>query len=507
MMTAAVAASASSAAGRIVELEGELSRVRDTLADAGRESLETLAALEDQRRTFADAEKAWDEKLLRIVEGMTTDHENDLGEAMIEREAAKAELRVATNHIARLEASLREAEVARDDVELEWKRRGEQVLAAIVQRESTIRAAAEREVARLRVELESRVDAHQKLEEAAAEEKHRYEEAESSWGNRLQQIVANVTDDYEADLGEAITIREGARAELRSMAIDFRKSQEKLAAAEEMQRALIGEAARRDAEIERLSAAMTRDAASAESQADGGALQKKLQQAEQINSAWGSAFAERESELRREAEARMAEAQAQLERLRKSELGLTEAFRAAAADAETLRRGLEEERVASLAAAANRDEAFRQGLLHAQQQWEDRFDAVVAEAEEKHEQLRMKIVEQEGELAALRAGDLEQRARREQEESEELLIARQLELSQQSDEERRVRSEVLRFAEDARNLLMGGAPEPVSSSEAQGDPFPEAAADLTAPAGSADDRATSPSDDFLAIVTRLGGNS
>ena len=503
-MTAAVAASASAAAARVEELETELAGVRADLVDAGRESRETRAALEEQRQAFTEAEKMWDDKLLRIVEGMTTDHENDLGEAMIERESAKAELRLATNQVARLEAALNAAEVARDDVSQEWKRRSEQVLAAIIQRETTIRAAAEREVARLQVELEVGTEAYQKLEASAREEKLRYEEAESSWGNKLQQIVANVTDDYEADLGEAITTREAARAELRSLSTDLRRAQQKLAAAEETQRALVAEAARREAEIEQqVSAATARSVAPEAPQADGGALRKKLLQAEQINSAWGDAFTERESELKREAAGQMAEMESQLDRLRKSEAGLTEAFRAAAADAQLYKHRLDEERSAAEHKATERDEAFRQGLLHAQQQWEDRFDSVVSESEKELRQLRSQIREQESELASLREHGLEERGRREQKQSEELRIARQLELAQQSDEERRSRSEVLQFAEDARSLLMGGSPEPASS-PALSDPFPEAAAQ---PTGSATDETSSASDDFLAIVTRLSGNS
>jgi chromosome segregation ATPase len=502
-MTAAVAATASSAAARVETLETELARTVTDLAVAEGKSSELRAALEEQGHAFAEAEKGWDDKLQRIVGGLTTDHENDLGEAMLDREAAKAELRLATNQIARLEGSLRAAEVARDGVEQEWKRRGEQVLDAIVQRETTIRAAAEREVARLRVELEVRIEAYQKLEEAASEEKRRYEEAETSWGDKLQKIVANVTDDYEADLGEAITSREGARAEVRSLSTDLRAFQQKLAAAEELRRAMIAEAERREAEIERLAAAAAPAPASAESQSDGGALEKKLRQAEQINLAWGDAFAEREAELRREAAGQMADLQSQLDRLRKSEAVLTEAFRSAAADAQAFKRRLEEEVVAAEQRASQRDEAFRQGLLHAQQEWEDRFDAVGSEAERERQQLRMKLGEQEGELAGLRARDLEQNARREQAETEELRVTRQLELARQSDDERRARLEVLQFAEDARSLLMGGSPE-TTSSPAPSDPFPEAAADPAAPAAV---ETTSASDDFLAIVTRLGGNS
>jgi len=142
-------------------------------------------------------------------------------------------------------------------------------------------------------------------------------------------------------------------------------------------------------------------------------------------------------------------------------------------------------------------------LLHAQQEWEDRFDAVGSEAERERQQLRMKLGEQESELAGLRARDLEQNARREQAETEELRITRQLELARQSDDERRARLEVLQFAEDARSLLMGGSPE-ATSSPTPSDPFPEAAADPAAPAAV---ETTSASDDFLAIVTRLGGNS
>jgi chromosome segregation ATPase len=495
-----------SATNQIARLESEVSGLAADLDLARKETGKASAALEEQRQALVAAEKGWDEKMLRIVEGMTTDHENDLGEAMIEREGAKAELRSATNQIARLESALRAAAAARGDAEQEWKRRSEQVLAAIIERETTIRGAAEKEVARLRVELEARSASYETLAATAAEAKRHHDEAETSWGSKLQQIVANVTDDYEADLGEAIMSREAARAEVRSLSIDLRNVRQRLADAAETERALVAEAARREAEIGQLAASSAGIAESAKSSDEGDALQKKLHQAEQINSAWGDAFNERESELRREAARQLSDMQSQLERLRKSEAGVTEAFRAAAADAESLKRRLDEERVEAERKAAERDEVFARELLHAQQEWEDRFDAVVAEAEQKRQQLRLQIEMQEGELATLRAQDLELRARREQAETEELQMARQIELSRQSDEERRARSEVLQFAEDARTLLMGGSPE-VLPAAAEIDPFPEAAGEPTASAESEVAEGSTASDDFLAIVTRLGGNS
>jgi CheY-like chemotaxis protein len=116
-----------------------------------------LTASQSQREQMA---REFDEKLQKIVAGITTDYEHATGEALIEKEAAKAELRLATKRIEALQA----------------------------------RAA----------------------------------KADAEWNEKLQKIVAHLTEDHEADIGEAMLQREGARAEARSLAARVTALQQKI---------------------------------------------------------------------------------------------------------------------------------------------------------------------------------------------------------------------------------------------------------------------------------------
>jgi CheY-like chemotaxis protein len=80
------------ARAEVRELRAEIDTAKSRLkeADAERQKLET----------------EWNEKLSMIVNHLATDHEQDLGEAMLEKEAAKAEARRLGNRISLLQQKL-----------------------------------------------------------------------------------------------------------------------------------------------------------------------------------------------------------------------------------------------------------------------------------------------------------------------------------------------------------------------------------------------------------------
>lgn len=183
-------------------LTAQLNRVtadlesRARAAEALRSQIVDLEqALASERSARADESKKFDEKLQTITAHLAEDHEADLGTAVEEREAARAEARGVT---IRLNAALEEVRRAQAD------------------------AAAWR----------ARV---QELEAAAAEEKTAREQREAELDKRLNTIVAHLAEDHEADLGKALEEREQARAEARSLGMRLSAAQKKV---DEQRRAL-----------------------------------------------------------------------------------------------------------------------------------------------------------------------------------------------------------------------------------------------------------------------------
>src|SRR5206468_1612653 len=108
----------------------------------------------------------WGEKLEKIVAELASDHENDLGEAVAAREQARAEVRSLSSRVQELQ---RQLEAARGRPEVDEK------------------------------SLRGQIDAE--------------------WGARLQKIVNELVADQENAIGEAVELREKARAEARSLSI------------------------------------------------------------------------------------------------------------------------------------------------------------------------------------------------------------------------------------------------------------------------------------------------
>ena len=138
-----------------------------------RESEATRAAVPKIDRQQIDAE--WSTKLQKIINGLVEDQEHAIGEALERREEARAELRSMNNRVQELEKRLRE---------------------------SAARVAAAPKVDR--------------------------EQIDAEWSQKVQNIVAHLASDHEADLGIAIEAREAARAEARSLNQRLRNLEEEL---------------------------------------------------------------------------------------------------------------------------------------------------------------------------------------------------------------------------------------------------------------------------------------
>src|SRR5712691_3185779 len=158
-------------------------------------------------RESIDAE--WSKKLQKIVTELAMDHENDIGDSIAAREAARAETRALNLRVQDLEKQLQSARDGR---------------LGLLQRDDELSqrlARLEEDNATLRAQLgESRP--------AAVDEKALREKIEAEWSEKLQTIVSHIATDHESDIGKAIEEREAARAEARNLAIKINALQQKL---------------------------------------------------------------------------------------------------------------------------------------------------------------------------------------------------------------------------------------------------------------------------------------
>lgn len=159
------------------QVQAERARVTEALAS--RESL-------DQQ---------WGEKLQQIVTNLASDHENDLGEAVMLRESARAEARSLEKRVQLLQKAVQEAQGTRTPLE-----------------ERTTQLQAELEAERLRAD-----------EEQAARVR-----IEADWSDKLQTIVSHLASDHESDMGQALMEKEGAKAEARTLGMRVHALQQKL---------------------------------------------------------------------------------------------------------------------------------------------------------------------------------------------------------------------------------------------------------------------------------------
>ena len=194
--------------------QGELHEALDRERQSFREQLEGRPIVDEKAlREGIDVE--WGKKLQKIVNELTTDHENTIGEHIESREAAKAELRSLNQKVKALEQQLQNARegrlglLQRDDA-----------LTQQLEREKKERERLEQEITTLRGQTPAPAQ--------TADEQSIREKVEAEWSEKLQTIVNHIATDHESDIGKAIEEREAARAEARNLAIKLNAMQQKL---------------------------------------------------------------------------------------------------------------------------------------------------------------------------------------------------------------------------------------------------------------------------------------
>ena len=222
------------------KLSQELSSTRARLDEENvslKKRVEQLVQEHGAQRQQLETE--WDAKLQKIVSELATDHENDLGDAVAKREEARAETRSLHQQIAKLE---RDRETMRQQIETEWGAKLQKIVTELTtDHENDMGdAITAREAARAEVRLLlGRIGKLQEDNEALKEQLEAHaapainedalrQKIDAEWSEKLQTIVSHIASDHEADVGKAIEEREAARAELRNQNIKMTSLQQKL---------------------------------------------------------------------------------------------------------------------------------------------------------------------------------------------------------------------------------------------------------------------------------------
>ena len=202
-----------------------------------------LSARVGDLQKLLDQERAeWNTKLQSIVAGMAADHENDIGKAIEEREAAKAEARGAASKAGDLQARLGEAQqmLARAIEEHDAAKAEGRNAAATLERErnefndklqkivSGMAADHESDIGRAIEEREAARAESRGLHAKLNETQHTLERERNEFNEKLQKIVTGIAADHENDIGEAMTQREAARAEARHLSIRVQELQRQI---------------------------------------------------------------------------------------------------------------------------------------------------------------------------------------------------------------------------------------------------------------------------------------
>lgn len=195
-------------------------------AAAARQESESLRAQVIAERTQREANtREFDERLKRIVDGINADYENAIGEALIEKESVKAELRALTK-------KLQQTQAVGDAERAEMNRAFDEKLQRIV---AGVTADYENSIGDSLLEKEGAKAEMRKMSKKIAElqariddEKKSREQIDAEWSEKLQKIVTHLAEDHEADIGEAIVEKQAARAEARTLSSRVAALQQRL---------------------------------------------------------------------------------------------------------------------------------------------------------------------------------------------------------------------------------------------------------------------------------------
>ncbi|HLJ73295.1 MAG TPA: response regulator [Thermoanaerobaculia bacterium] len=233
-----------------------------------------VQAQQERESALKELDEQWSAKLQKIVNGLTSDHENDIGEAIGKREEARAEARAMQIKIGKLESDIEtlkeqleanttapmlamvDEKALREQIEAEWSEKLQKIVNGLTSdHENDIgEAIAKREEARAEAralqmkvgKLEGDVEALKEQLDANVtapmpamiDEKALREQIEAEWSAKLQTIVSHIASDHEADIGKAIEEREAARAEVRNLNLKMTSLQQKLESERQAREAL-----------------------------------------------------------------------------------------------------------------------------------------------------------------------------------------------------------------------------------------------------------------------------
>ncbi|HUP45570.1 MAG TPA: response regulator [Thermoanaerobaculia bacterium] len=218
----------------LVEKEAARAEVRDLtarkqsaekkLAEAKARIDEARSKEEIERSERERAEAGFDRKLAGIVDGLTRDYEDSIGQAMVEKEAARAEVRALKSKVEALQTKVELDRAQRESIEADLMPAARAEIGALTENLESLQkqlARAGEETSRLETDLEE-VRSRAELERAA------HERALGDFDRKISTIVSGITNDHEQAIGEAMLEKEAARAEVRSLNKRVETLQQKL---------------------------------------------------------------------------------------------------------------------------------------------------------------------------------------------------------------------------------------------------------------------------------------
>ena len=178
--------------------------------------------------------REYDEKLRAAADMIRSDFETATGDALAEKEAAKAELRATVQNLKELQTLRGALDAAREEIETERNRSTQLqferdqlarefdgklqhiVNGMAADHENTMgdmlieKSSARAEMRTMNQKMQEMSRTVEEERRRTAAEKAARERLEAEWNEKLQTIVTHLTEDHEADVGEAILAKEGA---------------------------------------------------------------------------------------------------------------------------------------------------------------------------------------------------------------------------------------------------------------------------------------------------------
>ncbi|MEO8034513.1 MAG: response regulator, partial [Acidobacteriota bacterium] len=227
---------------KLLSAAGELAAERESASRASKEHEAAGALAQDlgerlqalAERAEAERLKLEDEqnaKLQTTVANLASGHEADIGQAILERDEARTQLRDLTTRLHALQADFG---TERTRMETEWSEKLQSIVSNLAtDHEADLGQAllekleARAESRNLNMKLTQVQQQADHLQEMLEAERRRMEE---EWNVKLQSIVNNLASDHETDVGHALMEREEARAAARDLTKRLQALQQRLEA-------------------------------------------------------------------------------------------------------------------------------------------------------------------------------------------------------------------------------------------------------------------------------------